>query len=248
MQVFILAAGLGSRLKPFTENCPKALVELRGQPLLYHLLQSFKKQNFHDIVLNIHHHGQQIIDYLAANQDFGLNIRISDERECLTDTGGALVKALPLFQSTDDILVHNVDVLTNMDYQNFIRTHLKNNAEASLAVRSRSTQRLLLFDAQNRLQGWKNTQTNEYIGKQTPDLHAAAFSGIHIIQKSLIHEFAKQYKQISPENQCSDPTFSIISAYIQNAENHKIMAYPHDTDYWMDLGKPEQLIEAQRFC
>ncbi|MEG2178139.1 MAG: nucleotidyltransferase family protein [Bacteroidales bacterium] len=244
MKVFILAAGLGSRLKPFTNHCPKALVPLQGQPLLYHLLQRLKQQGFEDIVLNIHHYGQQIVNYLIENQMFGLNISISDERDQLLDTGGALVKALPLLGTQTEVLVHNVDVLTSMDYQSFVQTHYASKAEATLAVRARQTQRLLLFDENQRLQAWKNTQTQEYIGKQMPNLHPWAFSGIHIIQTSLIQEFADEYSAQSSGKEAHSPKFSVISAYIQNAENHKIMAYPHDTDYWLDLGKPEQLAQA----
>ena len=154
----IFAAGLGTRLKPLTDTMPKALVPVAGQPLLWHVIQKLKSAGYERIVVNVHHFAQQIIDYLQANNNFGLDIRISDETSGLLETGGGIRKALPLFDQDSPILIHNVDILSNVDL-----TALPTNAPL-LVVSQRQTKRYLLFDDDLRLQGWTNIETGEKKG------------------------------------------------------------------------------------
>lgn len=157
-QAMIFAAGLGTRLKPLTDTMPKALVPVGGQPLLYHVVMRLKEAGFERIVVNVHHFADQIIDYLKVNENFGLDIRISDEREQLLETGGGIKKAMPLFDPNSPILIHNVDILSNLDLR-----RLPMDAPL-LVVSQRQTKRYLLFDDDMRLQGWTNIETGELKG------------------------------------------------------------------------------------
>ena len=175
-QAMIFAAGLGTRLKPLTDTMPKALVPVGGQPLLWHVIMKLKAAGYERIVVNVHHFAQQIIDYLQANANFGLDIRISDERQQLLETGGGIKKALPLFDANAPILIHNVDILSNLDL-----CALPMDAPL-LVVSERKTKRYLQFDDTMRLVGWKNIETGELKGSEGRSL---AFSGIHIFHPSL---------------------------------------------------------------
>jgi len=152
-QVMIFAAGLGTRLKPLTDTMPKALVRVGGQPLLWHVIMKLKAAGYERMVVNVHHFADQIIDYLQANGNFGTDIRISDERDGLLETGGGIKKALPLFDPESPILIHNVDILSNLDFNT-----LPTDAPL-LVVSPRQTKRYLLFDETLRLQGWTNIET-----------------------------------------------------------------------------------------
>ena len=171
-QAMIFAAGLGTRLKPLTDTMPKALVPVGGRPLLWHVIMKLKDSGFERIVVNVHHFAQQIIDYLAANQNFGLDIRISDESEKLLETGGGIKKALPLFDPHSPILIHNVDILSNVDLSQL------DVDVPTLVVSERKTKRYLQFDESMRLIGWKNIETSEVKGREGRSL---AFSGIHSV-------------------------------------------------------------------
>ena len=175
-QAMIFAAGLGTRLKPLTDTMPKALVPVAGQPLLWHVIMKLKDAGFGRIVVNVHHFADQIIDYLCANDNFGLDIRISDEREQLLETGGGIKKALPLFDPSEPILIHNVDILSNLDLN-----ALPTDAPL-LVVSERKTKRYLQFNDTMRLIGWKNIETGEVKGCEG---HSLAFSGIHLFHPSL---------------------------------------------------------------
>ncbi|MBR7049803.1 MAG: NTP transferase domain-containing protein, partial [Prevotella sp.] len=157
-QAMIFAAGLGTRLKPLTDTMPKALVRVGGKPLLEHVVLRLKDAGYERIVVNVHHFADQIIDFLKEQNNFGLDIRISDEREALLETGGGIKKALPLFDPTEPILIHNVDILSNLDLQS-----LPTDAPL-LVVSQRQTKRYLLFDDDMRLQGWTNIETGEVKG------------------------------------------------------------------------------------
>ncbi|MBR6195639.1 MAG: NTP transferase domain-containing protein, partial [Prevotella sp.] len=159
-QAMILAAGLGTRLKPLTDSMPKALVRVGGQPLLWHVVMKLRAAGYERVVVNVHHFAQQIVDYLAANDNFGIDIRISDETEQLLETGGALKKAQALFDPDEPVLIHNVDILDNVDFDWLRRRHL-DDEDAVLLVSRRTTQRYLMFDNAMRLMGWKNTATGE---------------------------------------------------------------------------------------
>ena len=157
----IFAAGLGTRLRPLTDNMPKALVPVAGKPMLERVVLRLKEAGFNDITVNIHHFGEQIIDFLRANGNFGANIHISDEREALLDTGGGIKKARPFLEGNEPFLVHNADILSETDLAALYRHHQESGAEATLLVSERQTSRYLLFDGQYRLHGWTNKSTGE---------------------------------------------------------------------------------------
>jgi len=234
-KIFILAAGLGTRLKPHTEHIPKALVEVNGNPLLQRLIEKLKQSGYTNVVVNVHHFADQVIDFLNSNQNFGVSIQISDEREQLLDTGGALLKARPFLENEPYFLVHNVDILSNMDFTKITEHHVKSNALATIAVRDRISDRKFLFDQTLKLCGWQNSKTHETIlTHPASEMHIPlAFSGIHIISS----EIFKHIKQTGK--------FSIVETYLDLSKNLDIRGFQHDNDTWLDVGKPEQLAQAQ---
>ena len=181
MQAMIFAAGLGTRLKPLTDHMPKALVRVGGEPLLKHVVVQMKNAGFTHVVVNVHHFADQIEEYLAAQQNFGIDIRISDERQQLLNTGGGIKKARPLFDSTEPILIHNVDILSNVDLRGF---YAQAHGDATLLVSERQTKRYLLFNPNegHRLMGWTNIETHElrspHAGLNSDSCERYAFSGI----------------------------------------------------------------------
>ena len=221
----IFSAGLGTRLYPLTAHKPKALVEYQGKPLLEHALNKVIEAGIQHIVINVHHFGEQIIDFVNQHH-FNATIEISDEREKLMDTAGGLKFAEHFFKMSDKMLLYNVDVITNLDLKSFMESHHKKSI-ATLAVRHRQTARYFLFEKQNmRLCGWENIKTNEkrkcYEVENTTSL---AFSGIHIVDKKIL-ELMPQNKQIS-----------FTPLYLELAKDYVIQGYLHDEDLWMDLGK-----------
>lgn len=237
MKAFIFAAGLGTRLYPYTESIPKALVPLQGKPMLGHLIMKLKSFGITDIIINIHHYGEQIISYLKENNDFGCHIIISDEREELLDTGGGLKKALSLLEDGEDLLVHNVDILTDFDLNKMMLQHKNSNAKVTLLVQNRSTSRYLLFDEQNKLCAWTNIKTKETkpVNINIENYKPFAFNGIHIINKSTLRYFNKE------------DTFPIIPVYIEMSQSEEINAMEIDDSFWMDLGKPEAIVKAHKW-
>ena len=226
-QAMIFAAGLGTRLKPLTDTMPKALVPVGGKPLLWHVVMKLKDAGYERIVVNVHHFADQIIDYLMANGNFGLDIRISDEREQLLETGGGIKKALPLFDPSEPILIHNVDILSNLALE-----QLPMDAPL-LVVSERKTKRYLQFDDTMRLIGWKNIETGEVKGREGRSL---AFSGIHLFHPSL-----------SPLLTDWSNRFPIMDFYLKVCANHLIRGYePHNLRL-MDVGKLDTLDEAENF-
>ena len=161
MKAMVFAAGLGTRLRPLTDNMPKALVPVGGVPMLQHVILNLKRYGFEDIIVNIHHFGQQVMDFLAENGNFGISIHISDERGELLETGGGILKAREFFDDGEPFLVHNADVLTDLDLSEFYKFHLHNSADATLLTAERVTSRYLLLDNFNRLNGWINVKTGE---------------------------------------------------------------------------------------
>ncbi len=240
-EAMIFAAGLGTRLRPLTDNLPKALVPVDGKPMLEHVLLRLKAAGFVHIVINIHHWGQKIIDFLEEKRNFGLAIDISDEREALLDTGGGIRKAVPYFRKGSPVLIHNVDILSDADLSAFYEQHEKSQASASLWVSKRDTSRYLLFDGENRLCGWENKKTGEvkspFPGFCPAHYDAYAFGGIHVISSSLLERM-----------QDWEEKFSIIDFYLSVAGGEVIKACPAPADaFWMDLGKPEALEKAERY-
>ena len=234
MKAMIFAAGLGTRLRPLTDTCPKALVKINGIPLLEIAIKRLIRYGFAEIIINIHHFGEQVLQFLADNKNFGVTIKISDERARLLETGGALKKARHLLED-EPFLVCNADVLTNMDLKTFYETHCQSNALATLAVRKRKTSRYLQFDDKNILTGWKNVKTAETktsrVAKTTVDW---AFSGIHVIHPDIFDYMPTTQK------------FSIIDVYLQAAKERIIKAYPHDENIWLDVGKIDSLPQAEK--
>lgn len=233
----IFAAGLGSRLKPITNKIPKALVKVNNKELLAHNLEKFKKAGIHQVVINVHHFADQILTFLKQHNNFGLNILISDETELLRDTGGGLRKARELLYDCNQIVIQNVDIFSNIDYQALISVHQKEKALATLAVRNRESSRYFLFDKEKCLRGWKNTKTNEkIIVSESSDLNSYAFSGIHVIDSKLL--------KMLPDKD----VFSIVKIYLELAQTNNICAYLHDTDYWFDIGSVEKLKRAEEYA
>ena len=223
----IFAAGLGTRLKPLTDTMPKALVPVAGQPLLWHVIMKLKGAGFERIVVNVHHFADQIINYLRANDNFGMDIRISDEREQLLETGGGIKKALPLFDPSEPILIHNVDILSNLDLNAL-------PADAPLLIVSeRKTKRYLQFDDTMRLIGWKNIETGEVKGCEG---RSFAFSGIHLFHPSL-----------SPLLADWPDRFPIMDFYLKACADHLIRGYEAHDLRLMDVGKLDTLEEAEKF-
>ena len=265
---FILAAGLGTRLKELTANTPKALVSIYNKPLLEVVLEELIKQDFNHIVINIHHFGEQIIDFfgdlfakgecfrqaqvsttlemMTPIPSFRLKrsgtekshadviIEISDERPLLMDTGGAILQALPYFEQSEAVLVHNVDVLTNVDLKGFYDDFCKSDDAAWLLTQERISKRKLVFDNNNNFIGRFNTETNDYDGNGAlpNECKLLSFSGIHLFKPQYFKEF-----EVKP---CY-----VFGLYQKIAENHKVTSKLIHPEYWFDLGTQEQLKNAE---
>lgn len=239
MQAFILAAGLGTRLHPLTDHCPKALVEINGIPLLQIAIENLVQQGIHHIVINVHHYAEMVCDYLS-HTTWNAEIVISDEREMLLDTGGALKKAAPLFKANESILIHNVDILSRIKLQDLISYHQITNDIATLAVCQRKTSRYLLFDSQKQLIGWRNESSGETKWVDSPvtetEYNELAFSGISVIEPQLLNLLPPA---IHP--------YSVIPEYLTIAKYHRISYFLHQADTWLDVGTPEKLNLAQQW-
>lgn len=224
----ILAAGLGSRLREMTFSTPKALIELNGEPLIKIVINKLKSSGFNHIVINVHHHADQIISYLKENEYFETNIEISDESEQLLDTGGAILKALPLFKKVQGILIHNVDVVSDVNLDNCYQSFITGGLDGQLLCRDRESSRKLLFNRDNILIGWKNFQTGETKSIETlpEDYQAFSFSGIHMLRPQILSDFELK--------KCS-----VIDIYLQLARSKKIGCNINNEGYWFDLGKKE---------
>ncbi|MBO5795402.1 MAG: nucleotidyltransferase family protein [Bacteroides sp.] len=240
MKAMIFAAGLGTRLRPLTDNMPKALVPVAGKPMLQHVIERMKAAGFNEITINIHHFGEQIIDFVQANQQFGITIHISDERGELLDTGGGIKKARPFLDGDEPFLVHNADILTDVDLHKLYQHHLTNNADATLLVSQRNTSRYLLFDNDNRLKGWVNKTTGEVkpqgFSYNENKLSELAFGGIHIISPRLFHLLEGEQWQ---------GKFSIISFYLSICQKARIQGFSTEGYQWFDIGKPDTLALAE---
>ncbi len=254
MQAMIFAAGLGTRLKPLTDRMPKALVSVGGEPLLKRVIFQLKDAGFTRIVVNVHHFANQIIDYLRDNDNFGMDIRISDESDKLLETGGGIKKAWPLFDQSEPILIHNVDILSNVDLRKFYQMETKDllgdsssmelSDQAPLAARllmsERKTKRYLLFDETMRLVGWTNIETGE-VKSPYPNLDPKkykmyAFSGIHMVAPSLF-----------PLMDDEPDKFPIMDFYLKHCDKVRIEGYVKNDLKLMDVGKQETLREAEQF-
>ena len=236
-QAMIFAAGLGTRLKPITDTKPKALVEVAGKPLLRHVIEKLKANGFERIVINIHHFGEQITNYLSANNNFGVNISISDERKQLLETGGGIKKAQTLFDSTSPILIHNVDILSNA---NLSSLYDKATTDATLLVSNRNSNRRLLFDNNMSLKGWMNVETGEtrpqHINQEVSNYQQYAFSGIHVFSPNMFGAMNNY-----PER------FKIIDFYLDQCTKHNITGVVDNRLKLMDVGKINTLDLAEKW-
>lgn len=230
MKAMIFAAGLGTRLKPITNDRPKAMAEIQGIPLLEIVIRRLIKYGYRDIIVNVHHFAAMVMDFLSDKKNFGINIQISDERDLLLDTGGGLKKAAWFFDDKKPFLVHNVDTITETDLGEFYRYHVSQKALATLLVRHRPGSRFFLFDESHRLCGWENViNGNKIIPIPKKNLEQIAFSCLHIIDPTL-------YDLIIEEG-----VFSIIDVYLRLAGAHRIQGFLDDQSYWLDVGTPEKL-------
>jgi NDP-sugar pyrophosphorylase family protein len=233
----ILAAGLSTRLRPLTDDRPKALVEVAGHTLLEITLRRLHGFGIREVIVNVHHFADMVVDYLKKNGSFGMRVEISRE-EVLLDTGGGLKQAAWFFQDSGDarepFLLHNVDVLSTIDLPRMAQFHRENHALATLAVQKRETSRYLLFDEQNQLCGRRagRDQPAEIV-RSSRETRALAFSGVHVISPRFLTLMTEQ------------GVFSIIPSYLRLAgQGEKILAFRADEYYWRDLGRPENVAQA----
>ena len=240
MKAMIFAAGLGSRLKPLTDRTPKALLPIDGKPMLEHVIIKLKTAGFDQIIINVHHLADQIMDFLAAHQNFGIRIEISDERDYLLDTGGGIKKATHFLRGDEPFLVHNVDILSNVDLKRLYETHLQTNPLATLLVSRRETSRYLLFNKEQRLCGWRNRATGEvksfYPYFDPEQYEEYAFSGIHVMSPKILDLMEEWTGK-----------FSIINFYLSICAKTDIRAYRKDNLRLLDIGKPETLATAEQW-
>ena len=253
MKAMIFAAGLGTRLRPLTNDRPKALVEVAGKPMLQRVIENMVRYGFTDITVNVHHFGEKIIDFLAANNNFGININISDERGLLLDTGGGILKARCRLDGNEPFLVHNADILTDLDLRAFYDYHCRHNADATLLTKQRVTQRYLLCDADSRLCGWINKSTGQVLPEgleYRPDTFSEmAFGGVHVISPSIfpaLEEYAATVADSGSLHVNAGVKFSIIPFYVAMCRRLKIMSYAPEGYRWFDVGKPETLDLANK--
>ncbi len=236
MKAMIFAAGKGTRLKPLTNSMPKALVKINGIPMLERVIQKLIQSGVDEIIINVHHFANQIIEFLKENDHFGIRIEISHEEDKLLDTGGGLKKASCFFKDNKPFILHNVDILSDIDLAKMLEYHQQTKALATLAVRERKSSRYFLFNHDNQLCGWQNVKTREIINHNPSNtINKFAFSGIHIINPEIFDYWPDSSK------------FPIVKTYLDLSQNHPIVAFPHNQDYWFDIGKPDNLKEAEAF-
>ena len=241
MRAMVLAAGLGTRLRPLTDNRPKALVEINGRTLLEITLSRLRAFGIHDVIINVHHFADMVVDYLKKNDNFGMHIEISREEELL-DTGGSLKKAAWFFKGSRGhsgkeapFILHNVDVLSTIDLERMWQLHFETEALATLAVQDRETSRYLLFDERQLCGRQAGRNQPPELVRPAQQLQAWAFSGIHIISPRLLTMMTE------------DGAFSIITSYLRlAAQGEKILAFRADKYYWRDLGTPEGVAQAAK--
>lgn len=235
MKAMILAAGLGTRLRPLTDDRPKALVEVAGRTLLEITLGRLQVFGIREVIINVHHFADMVVEYLAAKKNFGMRIEVSRE-EVLLDTGGGLKKAAYFFledSSEEPFVLHNVDVISTIDLGRVVEFHKSHGALATLAMQQRKTSRYLLFDENLELCGRQSGGANAEVVRPAPQMQPLAFTGIHVISP----RFLKMMEE--------EGVFSIIDPYLRLAgRGEKILAFRADGYYWQDLGKPENLRRA----
>ncbi len=226
-----MAAGLGTRLKPITDKIPKPLIEVGGKTLLEIAVAYLKKHGIGEIIINVHHFPDQIIEYVKANRSFGVHIEFSDERNQLMDTGGGIWKASDFLSESNPFVVITSDVLTDMNLHELLNYHKSNNALVTLAVKKRQTSRALLFDEDMRLVGWRDNRTGHCIGKHGEDTVDLGFSTVHAMDPKIF--------QLYPMN----GPFSITKLYLDIMKDELIKGFRHDENGWLEFGRLERLKE-----
>jgi len=234
MKAMIFSAGLGTRFKPWTDKHPKALAVINGKSLLQRNIEYLQQYNIKEVVVNVHHFADQIIDAIDKNYGWGSNVQISNEAEEVLETGGGLVKAATYLQNEPFITI-NVDILTDLDLADFIFYHKQHKALITLATTNRKTSRYLLFDENNQLCGWRNTATGaEKIAIEKQDMIPKAYSGIALFEPAVFDKIKQQGK------------FSLIDVYLDLAAQNKILGYDHSGGKLLDVGKPESVPIAEQ--
>lgn len=233
-KAMILAAGLGTRLKPWTDHHPKALAIVNGKSLLQRNVEYLQHHGIKDVIINVHHFADQVIRAIEHNNGWGSNLSISDEQAEVLETGGGLKKAAPYFKGSKNFILMNVDVLTDLPLTSMIDYHLRNKPLATLATTSRKTSRYFLFNETNQLSGWTNVEKVETkISRPAAHYEKRAFSGIHIINShmlSLIHQQGK---------------FSMVDVYLALSSTENILSFDHSQSHFIDVGKPESIAKAE---
>lgn len=234
-QAIIFSAGLGTRFKPWTDSHPKALAVVNGKSLLQRNIEYLQQYGITDVVVNIHHFPEQIIKAVTDNKGWGSNVIISDESDVVLETGGGLVKAKKLLDGDKPFISLNVDILTNLDLNKLMAFHKQHKPLVTFGVTNRKSSRVLLFDENNRLCGWKNTSTGETKGNATkPGLVEKAYSCVVIYEPKIFDLIKQQGK------------FSIMDTYLDLAAEHVILGYDHSGDKLVDVGKPESVAVAEK--
>jgi NDP-sugar pyrophosphorylase family protein len=227
-KAMILAAGLGTRLGRLTESRPKALVEYHGTPLLEMVILKLINYGFNEIVINVHHFAEMVMEFVSSKKNYGIRIEFSHEKETLLDTGGGIARASWFFGEAP-VMVYNVDINSDIDLRKLYQAHLDGGRIATLAVKERVTSRSLLMDDRSLLKGWRDNRTGETIlaGGEEGHLIPIAFSGIHVINPDIVELF--------PEKE----QFPIMPFFLELARTREIQLYRHDRDTWIDMGKVE---------
>jgi len=234
MKAMIFSAGLGTRFKPWTDKHPKALAIVNGKSLLQRNIEYLQQYGITDVVVNVHHFAEQIIDAIQVNKGWGSNIVISDETNEVLETGGGLLKAKDLLNGSEPFLTLNVDILTNLDLNKLIQFHKEHKPLISFGITTRETSRYLLFNENNRLCGWKNIKTGEEkISILTPTLDPKAYSCVVVFQPEIFSLIPQRGK------------FSLTETYLDLAAEHLILGYDHTGDKFVDVGKPESVLKAE---
>ena len=235
MKAMIFSAGLGTRFKPWTDHHPKALALVHGKPLLQWNIEYLQRFGINDIIVNVHHFAEQVIDAIRENDGWGSRVRISDEQDLLLDTGGGLLKAKSLFTPGERFVTCNVDILTDLDILQMMQDHLVNQPLISFGVTDRKTSRYLLFDDRQRLCGWRNASTGEEIIARPSDvLVQKAYSCVVIFEYDIFNHIELTGK------------FSLIDRYLKLAGNQEIRGFDHSGGRWVDVGRPESVAIAEQ--
>ena len=231
MKAMILAAGLGTRLKPFTDHHPKALAQVNGKTVLQRNIEYLQQYGIEDVVVNVHHFAEQIIKATEENNGWGSHITISDESSEVMETGGGILKALPLLKDSNPFVVMNADILTDLDLGAMIAFHNQHKPLGTLAVTNRESSRVLLFDEEPKLCGWRNLKTNETKGKSG---QSKAFSGIQVLDPAIFELIIFEGK------------FSMIDVYLHLCTSQSFVPFDHSGGVFMDIGTVEKLAEAEK--